>query len=468
MIIILEKKLVLIDGNNLINRTFYGVPTLTSSSGFPTNAIYGFITSLLRLLEIDNPSHIIVAFDYPDKTFRHEIYPEYKGNRGPKPEEFIIQFLPLKELLISMNIGIIEIKGFEADDIIGSLSCKAENEGFKVIILSGDRDLFQLVTNNVVVRFPRYSHGNTEITEYDFVRINSEYNITPNQIIDLKGLMGDSSDNIPGIPKIGKKTALKLLQKYHTLENVIDHSHELSSKSIKDSIENNKDLGIMSKLLATIRKDLLSDIDFDDYIISNIYTDEAISKLEELEIYSLYTKFIDMKGSDFFMNVIIYTDGAARGNPGGPGGYGVILKYVDGRGREHRSELSQGYIETTNNRMELMAAIQGLMALKTKAVVDLYSDSTYLVNGFEKGWIKAWQSNQWKTSTNKPVKNQDLWKALLTLTKIHSVRFHWVKGHASNQDNNRCDELATSAADSKKLIEDNQFHLPDNFVSSLR
>lgn len=458
----------LIDGNNLINRTFYGVPSLSSSSGFPTNAIYGFITSLLRILEVDSPSHIIVAFDYPDKTFRHEIYPEYKGNRGQKPEEFKIQIPVLKELLIAMNIGIIEMEGFEADDIIGSLSNKAENEGFKVIILSGDRDLFQLVTNNVIVRFPRYSRGNTEITEYDFTRINFEYGITPSQITDLKGLMGDSSDNIPGIPKIGEKTALKLLQTYHSLENVIEHSSELTPKSIKETVIANKDLGILSKMLATIRRDLLTDIDFDDYIVYNVYTNDAISKLEELEIYSLYTKFIDMKGSDFFMNVIIYTDGAARGNPGGPGGYGVILKFVDSRGIEHRSELSQGYKETTNNRMELMAAIRGLMALKTKAVVDLYSDSTYLVNGFEKGWVKSWQSNQWKTSTNKPVKNQDLWKALVTLTKIHIVKFHWVKGHSSNQDNNRCDELATMAADSKNLIDDIQFHLPDGFANSLR
>lgn len=464
----MEKKLFLIDGNNLINRTFYGVPSLSSSRGFPTNAIYGFITSLLRILEVDNPSHIIVAFDYPDKTFRHEMYPEYKGNRGQKPEEFKIQIPVLKELLIAMNIGIIEMEGFEADDIIGSLSNKAENEGFKVIILSGDRDLFQLVTNNVIVRFPRYSRGSTEITEYDFTRINFEYGITPSQITDLKGLMGDSSDNIPGIPKIGEKTALKLLQTYNSLENVIEHSSELTPKSIKETVIVNKDLGILSKMLATIRRDLLTDIDFDDYIVYNVYTNDAISKLEELEIYSLYTKFIDMKGSDFFMNVIIYTDGAARGNPGGPGGYGVILKFVDSRGIEHRSELSQGYKETTNNRMELMAAIRGLMALKTKAVVDLYSDSTYLVNGFEKGWVKSWQSNQWKTSTNKPVKNQDLWKALVTLTKIHIVKFHWVKGHSSNQDNNRCDELATMAADSKNLIDDVQFHLPDGFANSLR
>ena len=249
---------------------------------------------------------------------------------------------------------------------------------------------------------------------------------------------------------------------------MIEHSSELTPKSIKETVIVNKDLGILSKMLATIRRDLLTDIDFDDYIVYNVYTNDAISKLEELEIYSLYTKFIDMKGSDFFMNVIIYTDGAARGNPGGPGGYGVILKFVDSRGIEHRSELSQGYKETTNNRMELMAAIRGLMALKTKAVVDLYSDSTYLVNGFEKGWVKSWQSNQWKTSTNKPVKNQDLWKALVTLTKIHIVKFHWVKGHSSNQDNNRCDELATMAADSKNLIDDVQFHLPDGFANSLR
>ena len=154
------------------------------------------------------------------------------------------------------------------------------------------------------------------------------------------------------------------------------------------------------------------------------------------------------------MFVTIYTDGAARGNPDGPGGYGCVLQYVDSRGGLHEKELSQGYVRTTNNRMELMAAIAGLEALKKSCEVDLYSDSQYLVNAFEKHWIEGWQKKGWKRAGNEPVKNVDLWKRLLAAMKPHAVRYIWVRGHAGHEMNERCDALATSAADGDDLIVD--------------
>lgn len=263
-----KKKLVILDGNSLINRAFYALPPMITSEGQPTGAIYGFTTMLFKIFQDIEPDYIISTFDKKSPTFRHIEYKEYKAGRKKMPEELAQQIEPLKELLSSFNIGILELDGYEADDIIGTISKKYEAPDLEVFIYTGDKDSFQLVSDYTKVMFTR--KGITEIDVYDRAAIKAKYGFSPDGIIDLKGLMGDASDNIPGVAGVGEKTALKLLSEYGPLEKVYENIDKITGKKLKENLELHKDEAFLSKRLATIDRNVPIDIDiesteFDQY-----------------------------------------------------------------------------------------------------------------------------------------------------------------------------------------------------------
>ena len=252
------EKLVLIDGNSIMNRAFYGIMgsrALTTKDGKYTNAVYGFLAILFKLMEDEKPDYLCVSFDLKGPTKRHKMYEGYKANRHGMPNELAEQMPIIKNVLKAMNIDIIEKEGYEGDDIIGTLSRYGEKQGLKVVILSGDRDTFQLATDKVEIHIPRTKAGKTETEIFDREKVKEVYGIEPKQLIEVKGLQGDSSDNIPGVPGIGEKTALTLIKKYETVENLYKKleagEDDLKGKQ-KEKIEQNKDLAFLSKELGTI------------------------------------------------------------------------------------------------------------------------------------------------------------------------------------------------------------------------
>ena len=219
------EKLVLIDGNSIMNRAFYGImgsKMLMTKDGKYTNAVYGFLAILFKLMEEINPEYMVVAFDLKAPTARHKLYEGYKANRKGMPEELAEQMPIIKEILRAMNIDIVEKEGYEADDVLGTLSRYGEAQGLEVTILSGDRDTFQLATDKVTIRIPRTKGGKTETDLFDREKIKETYGLEPKQLIDVKGLQGDTSDNIPGVPGVGEKTALSLIQKFGSIENLYE------------------------------------------------------------------------------------------------------------------------------------------------------------------------------------------------------------------------------------------------------
>ncbi|WP_281724618.1 5'-3' exonuclease, partial [Lachnoclostridium phocaeense] len=215
----MAEKIVLIDGHSILNRAFFGIPDLTNSEGLHTNAIYGFLNIMLKILDEEKPEYLTVAFDVHAPTFRHEMYADYKGTRKPMVEEFRQQVPVMKEVLQAMGIRIIEKAGLEADDLLGTLSRRCEEAGMEVSVISGDRDLLQLATDHVKIRIPKTKRGGTEIEDYYAADVQEKYGVTPSEFIDMKALMGDASDNIPGVPSIGEKTASKIIAAYHSIEN---------------------------------------------------------------------------------------------------------------------------------------------------------------------------------------------------------------------------------------------------------
>lgn len=251
-------KLVLIDGNSIMNRAFYGImgsKALTTKDGKFTNAIYGFLAILFKLLEEENPKYLGVTFDLKAPTARHKLYEGYKANRKGMPNELAEQMPIIKEILRAMKIDIIEKEGYEGDDIIGTLSRYGEKRGLEVIILSGDRDTFQLATDKIKIHIPRTKAGKTETEIFDKEKVKEVYEVDPKQLIDVKGLQGDTSDNIPGVPGIGEKTALTLIKKYKTIENLYEklekEETDIKGKQ-KEKLLENKELAFLSKKLGEI------------------------------------------------------------------------------------------------------------------------------------------------------------------------------------------------------------------------
>ncbi|PZT51932.1 DNA polymerase I [Paenibacillus silvae] len=277
-------KLILIDGNSIIYRAFFAMPPLTNSKGLHTNAVYGFTTMLLRLLEEHKPTHVMVAFDAGKVTFRHEGYQDYKGGREKTPPELSEQFPLLKELLQGLGIAQFELAGYEADDIIGTLTKRADDAGRQVLVVSGDKDMLQLASDHVHIGLTR--KGVTEIELYDPAQIKERYGLTPLQIIDLKGLMGDASDNIPGIPGVGEKTALKLLHQFGSVEEVLSGTGELKGK-MKEKIEAHAEDARMSKQLATIHREVPLEQTWEDMQFDGLKEASAGPALAKLEFKSL-------------------------------------------------------------------------------------------------------------------------------------------------------------------------------------
>jgi len=285
------KKLVLIDGHSIINRAFYGVPDLTNSEGLHTNAIYGFLNILFKILDEEEPDYLTVAFDVKQPTFRHVMYSEYKGTRKPMPDELRQQVPILKEVLLAMKVNIIELPGYEADDILGTLAKRGEKDGISVSLVSGDRDLLQIATDKIKIRIPKTKGGKTEIEDYFANDVLDKYKVDPITFIDLKALMGDTADNIPGVPKVGEKTATDLLVKFGSLDGIYEHLNEVTGKSIHESLENNKDKAYLSKTLATIEINAPVDFNYEDALIGNFYTDEAYSYFKRLEFKNMLGRF---------------------------------------------------------------------------------------------------------------------------------------------------------------------------------
>jgi len=289
----MSNKLVLIDGHSILNRAFYGVPLLTNADGLHTNGIYGFLNILFKILEEEKPDYLCVAFDVKEPTFRHKMYAEYKGTRKPMPQELREQVGVLQDVLAAMQITVVKKGGYEADDILGTLAKQAEKEGVEVTLVSGDRDLLQIASDHIKIRIPKTKGGRTETEDYFAKDVLEKYQVTPVQFIELKALMGDTSDNIPGVPKVGEKTAIGLMVSYGSIESIYEHIEEITKKSIKESLIENRELADLSKALATIKTDCELDVRFSDMAIGNFYTKEAYSLFQKLEFKNFLTRFTD-------------------------------------------------------------------------------------------------------------------------------------------------------------------------------
>ncbi|KUO68653.1 MAG: DNA polymerase I [Clostridia bacterium BRH_c25] len=281
-------KFIIIDGNSLMHRAFYALPKLTNSKGFHTSVIYGFVNMINKILEEYKPQYIGIAFDRKAPTFRHLEYAEYKAGRHKMAEEMAEQIPVLKEVLVAMNIKQSEIDGFEADDIIGTVAAKCDEKGISTLIVTGDKDAFQLISDNVHTLMTK--KGISEIEEYDIAKLRETYGIAPAQITDLKGLMGDASDNIPGVPGVGEKTALELIQQFGTVEDVLQNVAEIKKNKVRENVSNNMEQAIFSKKLATIVKDAPIDFNLEDYSLKEADKEKLYELLTELEFKALVEK----------------------------------------------------------------------------------------------------------------------------------------------------------------------------------
>lgn len=287
----MDKKIVLMDGHSILNRAFYGLPDLTNSEGMHTNAVYGFLNIMLKILEEEKPDYLTVAFDEHQPTFRHEMYQEYKGTRKKMPDELREQVPLIQDVLQAMGVCIVKQGGLEADDILGTIARKAEREGIEVSLVSGDRDLLQLATEHILIRIPKTKRGGTEIENYHTQDVIDKYGLTPAQIVDLKGLMGDSSDNIPGVPGVGEKTATKILTAFPTVEDAYAHIEEVEPKRARELLRANEELARLSKDLATIRTDCDLGYQFEEAELGELFTPEAFEWIKRLELKSLLKRF---------------------------------------------------------------------------------------------------------------------------------------------------------------------------------
>lgn len=306
-----RKKLVLVDGNSLAYRAFFALPLLSNEKGIHTNAVYGFTTILMKMLEEEKPTHMLVAFDAGKTTFRHKTFKEYKGGRQKTPPELSEQLPFIRELLDAYQISRYELENYEADDIIGTLAKSAEKDGFEVKIFSGDKDLTQLATEGTTVAITK--KGITDVEYYTPEHVREKYGLTPEQIIDMKGLMGDSSDNIPGVPGVGEKTAIKLLKQFHTIEELLSSIDEVSGKKLKEKLEEFKEQALMSKELATITTEAPLEVTLDSLGYEGFDREAVVKIFKDLGFNSLLERIGEEPGEkeeEQFeeINVMIKTD----------------------------------------------------------------------------------------------------------------------------------------------------------------
>ncbi len=288
------EKILLVDGHSILNRAFYGIPDLTNSEGLHTNAVYGFLNILFKIMDEEKPDYLSVIFDRSEPTFRHEMYGDYKGNRAPMARELREQVPVIKDVLQAMGIVTVEKAGYEADDILGTIARRMEDDGLDVCILSGDRDLLQLATDRVMIRIPKTKRGGTEIEDYHAGDVLERYQVTPEEYIDVKALMGDSSDNVPGVPGIGEKGATSIISKYKSIENAYDHVDEITPAKAKNALAEHYDMAQLSKKLVTIDTDADIDYDPESAAVGDFYTPEAYNWFKRLEFKQMLSRFDDV------------------------------------------------------------------------------------------------------------------------------------------------------------------------------
>lgn len=287
----MDGKLVLVDGHSILNRAFFGIPDLTNSEGLHTNAVYGFLNILFKILDEEQPDYLTVAFDVHAPTFRHKMYDAYKGTRKPMAEELRQQVPLMKEMLTAMGVTIVEKEGYEADDLLGTIAKQSEAQGLEVSIVSGDRDLLQLASDHIKIRIPKTKRTGTEIEDYLAKDVVEKYQVTPLQFIDVKALMGDSADNIPGVPGIGEKTATALIVSYGSIENAYDHLEEIKPNRAKQNLSEHYDMAQMSKELATIEIHAPIEYSLEDAKLGNLFTEEAYLMCKRLEFKNMLSRF---------------------------------------------------------------------------------------------------------------------------------------------------------------------------------
>ncbi len=290
-------KILLVDGNSILNRGFYGLPLLTDKNGVYTNAVLGFYNILFKVMEDEKPDFLTVAFDVHAPTFRHKMYKEYKGTRKPMPEELKMQLPIIREVLSSMNIKVVEMEGYEADDLLGTLAKKSEALGYEVTLLSGDRDLLQIASGKIKIMIPKTSGGKTETLSYYEEDVIREYNVTPLEFIEVKALQGDASDNIPGVPKVGPKTAQDLISTYHSLENLYEHIEEITKKALHANLCDNKEAAFFSRTLSRIEINAPVEPDFEGSRVGGFLNDKSMEVLLKYSLKSIINK-LDAKAGD--------------------------------------------------------------------------------------------------------------------------------------------------------------------------
>ncbi len=291
----MSEKIMLIDGNSLINRAFYAMPLLTNKNGEYTNGVYGFLNIFFKLFDEEKPDYCAVCFDVHQPTFRHIEYKEYKGTRKGMPSELVPQMDTLKKVLHSMNIKTFEMGGFEADDLLGTLAKKAQSKGISSVIVSGDRDLLQLADSSIKIRIPKTKGGSTTVEDYTDKEVMDTYGVTPKEFIDVKALMGDTSDNVPGVPSIGEKTAIKIIQQYKSVENAIENAESVKPKRASENLIEYKELALKSKWLVTIKTDVDIEIkDFEETRVNDIFNQNSYALFKEYEFKSML-KYFDVK-----------------------------------------------------------------------------------------------------------------------------------------------------------------------------
>ena len=297
-------KFVLIDGHSILNRAFYGVPIFTNSEGLHTNAVFGFLNIMFKIIDSKQPDYMAVAFDVHQPTFRHEMFKDYKGTRKPMMEELREQVPVIKELLQKMNITTVELPGYEADDVIGTLSKKGEKAGMEVDVISGDRDLLQLASDHITICIPKTKKGQTTVEEYNTEGVMKLYKVTPTEFIDVKALMGDSSDNIPGVPGIGEKGATAIISQFGSIENAYDHADEISNTRNRNALLNNYEMAQMSKTLATINIQSPVEVTPEQCKLEDIYTEDALEMIKRLEFkrFGSVTSTNDCEGGFKYIN----------------------------------------------------------------------------------------------------------------------------------------------------------------------
>ncbi len=303
-----KEKIVLIDGHSILNRAFYGLPVLTNSEGIHTNAVYGFLNILFKVIEEEHAQYAAVAFDLKAPTFRHKMFEGYKGTRKPMPQELHEQVPLMKEMLQAMGIPVMQLEGYEADDILGTVSRQMAEQGLQVAVVSGDRDLLQLATEEIQIRIPKTKATGTEIEDYFAKDVLERYQVTPTQFIDLKALMGDTSDNIPGVPGIGEKTATKIIVQYGSIENAYAHVDEIKPAKAQNSLRDHYDLAQMSKVLATIEVKAPFELNKESARIENMYSAEALELCRRLEFKNLLGRFHVEKEEKTAVNWKLITD----------------------------------------------------------------------------------------------------------------------------------------------------------------